>query len=250
MPGHWLLARLGKKVLRPGGLELTRQLLGGLQIGSEDAVVEFAPGLGATAQLALEKQPASYVAVERDAAAAEALRKKLEGPNRTFRTGSADETGLPDDCASVVYGEAMLTMQTAAQKARIVAEAARLLQSGGRYGIHELSLIPDDVDEAIEKEIVQALGSSIHVGARPLRVREWRALLEEAGFSVQQEYSAPMTLLEPQRMIADEGVDGAFRIFWNALHDEEALARVREMRAVFRRYREHLGAVALVAEKR
>ena len=25
MPGHWLLARLGKRVLRPGGRELTRQ---------------------------------------------------------------------------------------------------------------------------------------------------------------------------------------------------------------------------------
>lgn len=31
MPGHWLLARLGKRVLRPrpGGLELTRRLLSG-----------------------------------------------------------------------------------------------------------------------------------------------------------------------------------------------------------------------------
>lgn len=27
MPGHWLLARLGKRVLRPGGLKLTRALL-------------------------------------------------------------------------------------------------------------------------------------------------------------------------------------------------------------------------------
>ena len=27
LPGHWLLARLGKRVLRPGGLELTTRLL-------------------------------------------------------------------------------------------------------------------------------------------------------------------------------------------------------------------------------
>ena len=32
MPGHWLLARLGKRVLRPGGLNLTRQLLESLAI--------------------------------------------------------------------------------------------------------------------------------------------------------------------------------------------------------------------------
>jgi hypothetical protein len=32
IPGHWLLARPGKRVLRPGGLELTRQLLETLDI--------------------------------------------------------------------------------------------------------------------------------------------------------------------------------------------------------------------------
>ncbi len=31
MPGHWLLARLGKRVLRPGGLELTRHLVESLK---------------------------------------------------------------------------------------------------------------------------------------------------------------------------------------------------------------------------
>jgi hemerythrin-like domain-containing protein/SAM-dependent methyltransferase len=249
MPGHWLLARLGKKVLRPGGLELTHQLLESLAITRDDNVVEFAPGMGATAQLTLEKNPASYVAIDRDEDAANNLRQKLGGQNREFRVGSADATGLPDACATVVYGEAMLTMQTPDMKIRIVQEAARLLKSGGRYGIHELCLLPDDMDESLEQEIAEALGGSIHVGARPLRVREWRELLGAAGLAVVDEHRAPMELLEPARMIADEGVSGAFQIFWNALHDEEALARVREMRAVFRKYRDHIGAIALVAHK-
>ncbi len=249
MPGHWLLARLGKKVLRPGGLELTHKLMEALAITSDDFVVEFAPGMGATAQLTLEKNPASYTAIDRDETASANLRQKLSGPNREFLVGSADETGLPDTSATVVYGEAMLTMQTPDMKQRIVQEAARLLKSGGRYGIHELCLLPDDMDEKLEQEIAEALGGSIHVGARPLRVREWRELLGTAGFAVVNEKSAPMELLEPARMIADEGLSGAFHIFWNALHDEEALARVREMRAVFRKYRDHIGAIALVAHK-
>ena len=49
MPGHWVLARMGKRVLRPGGLELTRRLLAELAISPSDDVVEFAPGLGVTA---------------------------------------------------------------------------------------------------------------------------------------------------------------------------------------------------------
>lgn len=250
MPGHWLLARLGKKVLRPGGLELTHKLLDSMNIGPEDRVVELAPGLGATAELALAKHPAVYTAIERDEAALDGIRRKLAGANREFRVGSAEETGLPGLCASVVYGEAMLTMQTPATKETIVAEAARLLVSGGCYGIHELALVPDDLDETAVQEISAALGGSIHVGARPLRPHEWRTLLESAGLVVTAEHRAPMELLEPARMIHDEGIGGALHIMWNALHDEEALARVREMRAVFHKYRDNLEAIALVAHKR
>src|SRR5690606_29165362 len=65
-PGHWVLARLGKKILRPGGLAATRMLLSQMNITRTDHMVEFAPGLGVTAQMILDKKPASYTAVERD----------------------------------------------------------------------------------------------------------------------------------------------------------------------------------------
>lgn len=38
MPGHWLLARLGKRVLRPGGRELTEQLLDDAQLSGIDVL--------------------------------------------------------------------------------------------------------------------------------------------------------------------------------------------------------------------
>ncbi|QEF97785.1 hypothetical protein Mal15_18290 [Stieleria maiorica] len=65
MPGHWLLARMGKRVLRPGGIEMTRRMLDSLSISSSDTVVELAPGMGATARLTLAFRPAAYIAVER-----------------------------------------------------------------------------------------------------------------------------------------------------------------------------------------
>ena len=42
MPGHWLLARLGKRVLRPGGRQLTRRMIEALNIQPADSVIEFA----------------------------------------------------------------------------------------------------------------------------------------------------------------------------------------------------------------
>ena len=62
--GHWVLAKMGKRVLRPGGKELTMKLVNGLQITKEDELVEFAPGMGFTANLLLQKQPKNYTGVE------------------------------------------------------------------------------------------------------------------------------------------------------------------------------------------
>src|SRR4051794_17402200 len=105
MPGHWLLARLGKRVLRPGGRQLTHRMIEALNIGPSDAVIEFAPGLGETARLVLGKKPASYTAVERDKDAAARVQKLLQGPEKQCVVGLAEDTGLPDRSATVVYGE-------------------------------------------------------------------------------------------------------------------------------------------------
>ena len=249
MPGHWLLARLGKRVLRPGGRELTQQMLDGLNIQSTDDVVEFAPGLGFTAKLTLDQKPASYTAVERDEIAANVVRRYLSGSNQTCLIGRVEETGLPDTTATVVYGEAMLTMQTPGKKQQIVQEAYRLIKPAGRYGIHELCLVPDDISEDTKQEIQKALTDAIHVGARPLDISEWKKLLESEGFTIETEATAPMHLLEPQRLIQDEGLWGALRFAQNVLRDNDARHRVKTMRKVFQTYEKNLAAIMLVGIK-
>jgi SAM-dependent methyltransferase len=250
MPGHWLLARLGKRVLRPGGLGLTTELLEELSIGPNDTVVEFAPGLGVTARILLAKKPARYTGVERDAKAVQWTTHHLpRTPEIAVIIGAADKTDLPAGSASVVIGEAMLSMNTHEQKQRIVAEAFRLLCPGGRYGIHELCVVPDDMPPEQKQEIDTTLSSVIHVGARPLPTHEWRGLLEQTGFRVHHVGYAPMHLLRPRRVIEDEGLLGALRLGKNLLLDGEARRRVLAMREVFERYRDHLNAIFIVAEK-
>lgn len=250
MPGHWLLARLGKRVLRPGGLKLTRALLDGLAIGTADEVIEFAPGLGVTARLILRRKPQRYAGVERDAKAARWTARQLpSGPDVSVVVGRADQTNLPSGSASVVIGEAVLSMQTAEHKRLIATEAFRLLRSGGRYGIHELALVPDDIPADRQGEIDRALGSVIHVGARPLTVRDWKVLLEGVGFHVLDIGYAPMHLLRPLRLIQDEGLLGALRLARNLTIDDAARRRVMAMKWVFSRYRRNLTAFYIVAQK-
>lgn len=250
MPGHWLLARLGKRVLRPGGLKLTRALLDDLTISPTDEVVEFAPGLGVTARMILEREPERYTAIERDAQAAQWTARQLpSAPHISVVVGRADQTQLPAATASLVIGEAMLSMQTAEHKRRIVTEAFRLLRPGGRYGIHELAIVPDDMPPERQGEIDRALSSVIHVGARPLRSQEWKALLQSAGFRVVALGHAPMHLLRPLRLIEDEGILGALRLARNLARDNAARRRVMAMRWVFERYRSNLSAIYMVAQK-
>lgn len=248
MPGHWVLARMGKRVLRPGGMELTRRMLAALRINSSDDVVEFAPGLGVTARLTLAHAPKSYIAVERDENAAAIVRSYLEGAGRRCVVGSAAATGLPADSATVVYGEAMLTMQTEEEKRRIVREAARLLKAGGRYAVHEMCL-RDGVEGGVRQEVERALTGVVHHGVKPLTVAEWRRLLEGEGFVVKAAEVAPMALLEPARVVADEGLLRALRFAFNVLRNADARRRIFEMRKVFRRHRDQIAAVMLTAER-
>ena len=249
MPGHGLLARMGKRVLRPGGFELTQQMLDGLEIGLEDDVVEFAPVLGVTARAALEREPRPYIGIEGDERAAKQVRSYLEGDEQLCLVGSTDETELPDASASVVYGAAMLTMQTERHKAEIVAEAARVLRSGGRYGIRELALQPYGLSEEPKQEIQQALSGTIRIGARPLTPSEWPILLDGEGVQIELQVSAPMHLRERRRLLRDEGVAGTQGFAWNAARTPHARRRIRAMRSVFRRHAEQLSAIAIIPVK-
>lgn len=248
-PGHWILARMGKRVLRPGGRELTEKLVNALKITHADDVVEFAPGLGFTARMVLQKNPHSYVGLERDERAAEETRRMLKEADQRVQVGDVLQNGLADESASVVYGEAMLTMQSDPQKKRIIREALRLLKPGGRYGIHELCLKPDDISDELKKEIQYELAQSIRVNARPLTIEEWKALFQEAGMKVEVVYTNPMHLLKLARFVADEGLLRTLRITFNLLVNPAALKRVLQMRSVFNRYADCLGAISLVAVK-
>jgi SAM-dependent methyltransferase len=221
-----------------------------LNIRPSDEVIEFAPGLGATARLTLKRKPTSYTAVERDEDAAAMVQKFLQAPEQQCVVGLAENIGLPDASATVVYGEAMLSMQTPQQKSRIVREAHRLLKPGGRYGIHELCLIPNDLDESTKGAIQNELSAVIHHGTRPLTLAEWQSLLESEAFSVQAHAQEPMHLLEPWRIIQDEGMFGALRFALKLLCNREARRRVLAMRRVFSKYRDHLAAVMLIGQKK
>ena len=246
-PGHWVLARVGKKVLRPGGLELTLQMLSDAKL-TGSRVVEYAPGLGRTASEILAARPASYTGVDKDPVAAKHV-SELVGTRGTVINADASDTGLESGSADVVVGEAMLTMQGEKSKKAIISEAVRLLAPGGRYAIHELAVQPDSIDEELHTQIRKDLARAIHVNARPLTCAQWSQLLEECGLTVDSVHTAPMALVAFSRNIRDEGFLQTLRIIRNVLSDRELRERVLGMRKTFRTYQDSMCGVTIVAHK-
>ncbi|MEO8908487.1 MAG: hypothetical protein ABI310_10525 [Microbacteriaceae bacterium] len=247
MPAHWMLGRLGKKVMRPGGLEPSLHMLDALAIGPDDDVVDMWPGLGVTTQRTLAAHPRSYTAIERGAAEAARVRKVLTTDDQRCLVEPAHKTSLADGAASVVYGEALLTLEPAKRKVATVAEAARLLRAGGRYGIHELLLTPNSLPEAAKDDIERTLTTVLHVLARPLTIDEWRRQLEDGGFEVEFVETGPMLLLDIPTFLSDEGLWGSTAFTARCLAHPSVLPRIVEMWNVFRRYRDNIGAIVMVA---
>ena len=251
LQGHWLLAKLGKKVLRPGGKKLTNWMIDNAN-PTNKRVVEFAPGLGITAAEILDRNPKTYTGVDQDPNAATATtlstkQARLGIPTEVIN-GVASDTGLPTGSADLVVGEAMLTMQGEKGKTAIVSEANRILATGGRYAIHELLLTPNNVDQTVADNLRKALATTIKVNARPLTATEWSELLENNGFKVLSIKVAPMGLLQPKQMIEDEG-PRVLKIMFNLARNPQARKRVLAMRKVFSENAQNLGAISIIAEK-
>lgn len=251
LQGHWLLAKLGKKVLRPGGKKLTNWMIDNAN-PTNKRVVEFAPGLGITAAEILDRNPKTYTGVDQDPDAATATtlstkQARLGIPTEVIN-GVASDTGLPAGSADLVVGEAMLTMQGEKGKAAIVSEANHILATGGRYAIHELLLTPNNVDQTVADNLRKALATTIKVNARPLTATEWSELLENNGFKVLSIKVAPMGLLQPKQMIEDEG-PRVLKIMFNLARNPQARKRVLAMRKVFSENAQNLGAISIIAEK-
>lgn len=250
MQGHWLMAKLGKRVLRPGGMELTRMLVDAVKPTSKDRIVEFGPGVGRTAELLLAVNPQSYIGVDPNPEGTEKLMKILNRhENARLVVANAMDTTLPDESADLVVGEAMLSMHSTDEKRQIMSEAFRILAPGGRYFIHELGFMPDDCPEEVQAKVSKLLSRTIRVGARPLTTGAWRELFTEIGFEVESEHRNPMHLLERKRILEDEGVIQGMRFLNNMRNHPVARERIAAMRHAFRQAEPNLTAIGFVVRK-
>ncbi|OAX54161.1 hypothetical protein A5N15_11285 [Rothia kristinae] len=171
-----------------------------------------------------------------------------EGSRYRAVIGRAERTGLPASSADVVLIEAVLSTLGDEEKAAVLAEAHRILRPGGVCGVHELALRPGQLSALEQEGIRRNLARELRLPARPLTVRTGGPR-PVAGLRPEQMKLVPMSMLQPRRMLADEGAAGVLRILGNMARRPRAARRAQRMHRVFWDHRRHLSGMALVLRR-
>lgn len=246
-PGHEVLAAAGKKVLRPGGRGATETLFTWVDFQPGDTVLELAASFGysaiALAQrygvrvVGVEKKPESVARARANVAAA-GLDDQVD-----IRQGDIFHLERLPEQFDYVLGEAILTMQSAPGKAKILQGVCDRLNPGGQFLSHEM-LAQGPNREAIDRD----LATTLRVNATPLTAEGWIETCQQAGLQVHQHQTGPMALLNPLSIVQEEGLATLLSLGWHLLIHPVMRQRILDMRRVFTRYGSDLGYIIFRAE--
>lgn len=241
--GHQVLAAAGKKYLRPGGRLATEQLFQWANFQPGETVLELASSFGYSAIALAKRYGVKVVGVEKNPDSVAGARTNIHaaGLENQIEIIEGDVLHLEAIPGKFDYvlAEAILTMQSPAGKAKILAGIHNKLKLGGKFLCHEL--LARDKEEQIRSELAQV----IRVNSTPLSEANWILACETAGLQVRKHQTGSMALLNLGRMFQDEGIVNTVRILGNILTHQPIRKRLLEMRSVFQKYRNELGYIIL-----
>ncbi len=244
--GHVLLARLGKKRLRPGGIAATNWLIEKANLNEDTKVLEVACNMGTTLIEIAKKYKCNITGIDKDENFLNQAKENIKNANLESKVklllGDATKLPFEDETFDVVINEAMLTMLSLKDKEKAVKEYFRVLKKGGKLLTHDITIPKED------PEMIKKLRLSINVLATPLVEEKWLELFKNANFSKITTKIDHMTLMSKEGMQADEGVGGMAKIMENAKKDPN-FAQFIEMKEFFTKNHDKLFYFAACSEK-
>lgn len=249
LAGHTFLATLGKRRLRPGGVEATEWLFEQASIAAGKDILEVACNQGTSSIECVKRYGVHLTACDLDDDALTIARQNAEDHQISDKISflKADARNLPfeDNQFDIVLNEAMLTMLSPDDKKKALAEYYRVLKPGGKLLTHDVVLLTDN--PAKQKEVRASLSRAIYVDVHPYTEEGWINTFASLGFAVIPKVG-PMSLMSPMGMIKDEGFRQTVRIARNALRPENR-KQFKSMFNVFKTYKHELGYIAVVSTK-
>lgn len=144
---------LGLEILHPGGLAITRELASVTGIVTGTSVLEIAAGTGETAHLLAAEFGARVTATDVSPRMILKLRDKFSARESAVQIVWADAHRLPfrNDSFEVALSECAVCHF---DKLRALREMVRVVQPGGRVGIHDLCW-KDDTPEELRQRLAE-----------------------------------------------------------------------------------------------
>ena len=247
-PGHQVLAAAGKKALRPGGYTATEQLLSWADFKPGETVLELAASFGYSAISLARRYGVNVIGIEKNPDSLARAQAHIAAANLTDQVkiieGDIFHLERITDQFDYVLAEAILTMQSASGKAKVLGGICDRLKPKGQFLSHELHVSGPAIDT-----IHRDLSRTIRVNASPLSTQGWMDACQTAGFTVEEHDTGPMLLLNPRRIAQEEGVPTLLTIGWNMLTRPVLRQRILAMRETFVRHGDDLGYIVLAARK-
>lgn len=244
---HTFLARLGKKRLRPGGVEATNWLIEKANFSANTNVLEVACNMCTTSIELAQKYKCKIIWIDLDIKALEKAKTNILNARLedfiTLQQWNALKLPFEDNSFDIVINEAMLTMLPLESKKKALSEYFRVLKPGGRLITHDVWYTEKNLDD-----ILQKLRETINVAVTPLHIDDWENILKETGFSKIERKYWKMSLMSPIWMIRDEWFFWALKIIRNGMKKENG-EMFKNMKTFFNKTWKDLKYVAFCSTK-
>ncbi len=239
---------VGLKILHPGGVKATNNLIDYLKIDKNEKVLDIACGKGLTSIYLAKKYGCQVVGIdilEKSIEEAKYLSKK-KGVSHlvSFQVTDASQMPFPNNEFDVTLAQAMLILVK--DKTKVIEEATRVLKPGGRSGWIELSWKKQpsiDFLNTATKEICAACIANVET------YQGWEKLLRNNGIKELNINKFNLEYRGMRGMVEDEGIANGIKVMLKYITNSRIRTRMMKLNNFFKHYPEYIGYGIYIGSK-
>jgi len=240
----FMAKHVGVKVLHPGGLKATNELMHLCNMCKDSKVLDIACGKGTSSYYFAKKIGCRVTGIDIEESllkTAQTLSLKGEiGSKLTFKLANAEELPFEDNTFDIAIFQAAFVLMDNNQKA--LQEASRVIKPGGKVGILELTWLKNPTSEALDEASTDVCAYCI---PKARTSEGWEKLIVDSGLKVS--YSKVYRMGESG--VGDESLGTLINVMWKMITNSKIRNRVRKVDKYFNKYCEYLGYGIYIGEK-